>query len=82
MFNTLTFEGSTTCGSRSRLGPESAGGQQAKTFFIRVFDALGEWQDRSAARQRLATFDNRMLRDIGIDRATAAAESEKPFWRS
>jgi uncharacterized protein YjiS (DUF1127 family) len=56
--------------------------QKGRDFLIRVFDALGEWQDRSAARRRLAAFDNRMLRDIGIDRATAAAESAKPFWQS
>jgi uncharacterized protein YjiS (DUF1127 family) len=82
MFDTLTFEGTAPCGSRSRSRPEAACRKEGKTFLIRVFDALGEWQDRSAARRRLAAFDNRMLRDIGIDRATAATESAKPFWQS
>ena len=82
MSNALTFEGSRACGGHSELRSEAVGRQEGKAFLIRVFDALGEWQDRAAARQRLAAFDNRMLRDIGIDRATAAAESAKPFWRS
>jgi uncharacterized protein YjiS (DUF1127 family) len=29
----------------------------------------------------LATFDDRALADIGVERATALLESEKPFWR-
>jgi uncharacterized protein YjiS (DUF1127 family) len=81
MFNTLTFADPTTCGSRSELRPETADRQEEKTFLTRVFDVLGEWQDRSAARQRLASLDSRMLSDIGIDRAAADAESAKPFWQ-
>jgi uncharacterized protein YjiS (DUF1127 family) len=81
MSNTLTFEDPTACCSRSMLRPEAASRQKGKTFLIRVFDALGEWQDRSAARRRLASLDSRMLSDIGIDRATADAESAKPFWQ-
>jgi uncharacterized protein YjiS (DUF1127 family) len=29
----------------------------------------------------LATLDDRMLADIGVERATAFCEAEKPFWR-
>ena len=82
MSNILRCEGSTTSRGHSKLQSEAVGRKHGKPFLIRVFDALGEWQDRSAARRRLAAFDNRMLRDIGIDRATAAAESAKPFWQS
>jgi uncharacterized protein YjiS (DUF1127 family) len=77
MYNTLRFEDSTTCDSR----PKAASRQEEKTFLTRVFDVLGEWQDRSAGRRRLASLDSRMLSDIGIDRAAAAAESAKPFWQ-
>jgi uncharacterized protein YjiS (DUF1127 family) len=82
MYNTLTFEDSTTCGSRSKLWPKVAGRQEEKTFLTRVFDVLGEWQDRSAGRRRLASLDSRMLSDVGIDRAAAYAESAKSFWQS
>jgi uncharacterized protein YjiS (DUF1127 family) len=81
MFNTLTFADPTTCGSRSKLRPETADRQEEKTFLTRVFDVLGEWRDRSAARRRLASLDSRMLSDIGIGHAAADAESAKPFWQ-
>ena len=32
-------------------------------------------------RRQLAEMDDRMLRDIGLDRATAAHEAEQPIWR-
>ncbi len=32
------------------------------------------------SRHQLAQLDERMLRDIGIDRATARFEATKPFW--
>jgi uncharacterized protein YjiS (DUF1127 family) len=73
--------GISTCGSSANLRAEAAGFETTKDFLIRLFDALGEWQDRSAARRRLASLDSRMLSDIGIDRATADAESAKPFWQ-
>lgn len=81
MSNALRCEGSTTSGGHSKLRSEAADWRKGKVFLIRVFDALGEWQDRSAARRRLASLDSRMLSDIGIDRATADAESAKPFWQ-
>lgn len=32
------------------------------------------------SRNQLAQLDERLLRDIGIDRATARYEASKPFW--
>lgn len=32
------------------------------------------------SRNQLAQLDERLLRDIGIDRATARFEATKPFW--
>lgn len=40
------------------------------------------WRERSRARRRLASLDDRMLRDIGLDRAAIWAESQKPFFRN
>ena len=50
-------------------------------FFIRLFEAVGAWQDRAAERRRLAWFDDRMLHDIGLDRASAQSETSKWFWQ-
>jgi uncharacterized protein YjiS (DUF1127 family) len=39
------------------------------------------WIERTRQRDALAGLDDRQLRDIGITRAEAARECEKPFWR-
>ena len=49
---------------------------------VRLVDALWLWRQRAQARRKLATLDDHMLRDIGIDRATASSEADKPFWRT
>ncbi len=40
------------------------------------------WHRRARERQQLARLDHRMLRDIGVARAEAARECDKPFWRA
>ncbi|WP_235913691.1 DUF1127 domain-containing protein [Teichococcus coralli] len=37
---------------------------------------------RSRERQALASFDARMLRDIGVTPYEAGVEARKPFWRA
>jgi uncharacterized protein YjiS (DUF1127 family) len=37
---------------------------------------------RAEQRRRLAELDARMLKDIGVTPAEAAAESAKPWWRA
>ena len=39
------------------------------------------WLDRSRQRRQLAQLSDHMLRDIGLTRADAWAEADKPFWR-
>jgi uncharacterized protein YjiS (DUF1127 family) len=48
---------------------------------IRMFAMLREWRRRSRDRAELARFDDRMLRDIGVNRAEIWREINKPFWR-
>ncbi len=40
-----------------------------------------EWRARVRSRRRLAQLDDRMLRDIGIDRARVWQETRKWFWQ-
>ena len=40
------------------------------------------WRERARQRQTLATLNDRMLADIGIDRVAANPEASKPYWRS
>ena len=47
-----------------------------------AFDRILVWITVGRTRRMLATLDDRALRDLGLDRATAAEEAGKPFWRS
>lgn len=40
------------------------------------------WYERHRQRRRLAQLDERLLRDIGIDRAEAMREVSKAFWEA
>lgn len=46
-----------------------------------LFQTLLIWQRRAQERDRLATFDPRLLSDMGISAAEAAREAAIPFWR-
>lgn len=45
-------------------------------------DMLVGWMQRDRERQMLGEIDDRMLRDIGLDRGDVLAEAAKPFWRT
>lgn len=47
----------------------------------RALDRVLCWHERLKSRRMLGSLDDRMLRDVGIDRATARREAETPFWR-
>jgi uncharacterized protein YjiS (DUF1127 family) len=49
---------------------------------LRAGCTLEAWQARAQQRQDLASLSDRMLADIGIDRAGANVEAAKPFWRT
>lgn len=57
---------------RTRLG----------ALMLAALDRALEWQERVRSRQELLSFDDRMLHDLGIDRATAQEEGSLPFWRT
>ncbi|WP_421706661.1 DUF1127 domain-containing protein [Algihabitans sp.] len=40
------------------------------------------WQDRANQRYDLAELDDRLLRDVGLDRLEVDREVAKPFWRA
>ena len=44
-------------------------------------DTIATWRERAKMRRQLLLLDDRLLRDIGIDRLQARSEAEKPFWR-
>ena len=38
------------------------------------------WSTRLSERRALAEMDDRLLRDIGVDRLDARREADRPFW--
>ncbi|MBI1206939.1 MAG: DUF1127 domain-containing protein [Azospirillum sp.] len=46
-----------------------------------LLDRLQEWHDRARERAMLRGLDDGVLKDLGISRADAELESDKPFWR-
>ena len=44
---------------------------------VRVLDAYFDWRARALSRRQLLSLDDRLLKDIGIDRATAEAEAQR-----
>jgi uncharacterized protein YjiS (DUF1127 family) len=46
-----------------------------------LLDHVLAWRDRARSRRHLGGLNGHLLRDIGIDRATAQVESDKPFWQ-
>jgi uncharacterized protein YjiS (DUF1127 family) len=59
------------------------------SLWARAGTAAGEavtrllvWHDRVRERRALLGLNDLQLRDIGISRADAGAEGEKPFWRA
>jgi len=50
-------------------------------MFERIVKTTHDWKVRREARSALSHMDERMLRDIGLDRFRASQESRKPFWK-
>ncbi len=47
----------------------------------RIGEQLKQWLRNYHSRRELAKLDSHILKDIGISRADALQEAEKPFWR-
>lgn len=59
---------------RTRRWHRPAGGAS------RLLATVALWLARSRQRRQLGQLDDRLLRDIGVDRASAIEEASKPFW--
>jgi len=47
----------------------------------RAIDTVLRWQERIRGRKELERLDDRMLKDIGLNRIDALREADKPFWK-
>lgn len=46
-----------------------------------LVDMLFTWHERARQRRALLTLEDYILKDIGVGRADAELEANKPFWR-
>jgi uncharacterized protein YjiS (DUF1127 family) len=46
-----------------------------------IVATLREWRRRHVGRRELANFDERTLRDLGLDPGVVNHEVRQPFWR-
>jgi uncharacterized protein YjiS (DUF1127 family) len=49
-------------------------------FSFDVFGMLLTWIERREQRHALALLDDRLLKDVGLSRASVDDEISKPFW--
>ena len=52
-----------------------------RSLFVELRARLRCWRSRRREREALAAMDERLLRDIGVNRLDQARECAKPFWR-
>ena len=62
------------------LAPRRAG-YEFRGLMTRLVHFAAAWAERSRQRGALSVLDERMLNDIGLDRATLSREEAKLFWR-
>jgi len=55
--------------------------QRASKYLQSLAKAYRVWRRRSQTRRSLKTLSEHQLRDIGVSRAEAVVEADKPFWR-
>lgn len=48
---------------------------------VALFDTVAEWTERRRQRRALEALPDHLLHDIGLSRADAVNEADKPFWR-
>ena len=72
------------CHTASSLSAVALGSGNRNTVgstLLRAVENVLAWHDRAKSRRALLGMDDRMLSDIGLDRATARSEGDRPFWR-
>jgi uncharacterized protein YjiS (DUF1127 family) len=57
-------------------------GRPRRSFIASLLVRLDRWADRATMRRILAGMSDAQLKDIGLSRLDANAESRKPFWRA
>lgn len=65
---------------RRVVGAAARDAGRLRAGLARVGARLLDWHELARQRQALAALDDHMLKDIGLSRADARQEVERPFW--
>lgn len=71
----------TSLAARRSFAEAAQGACRGSRAVLSVFDTLCLWRERAWQRRQLACLSDHMLTDIGISRAEAWMECDKPFWK-
>ena len=64
------------------IEPRKSLGERVAAAAGAVLTQIRTWRERAQSRHALLKLDDRMLRDLGISRATAEFKGGIPFWRA
>ncbi len=78
MSNTASVLGHSQVNSHGHSAPRRAANDNLLQLAL---DRISVWRDRVRTRRHLAAMSDYQLKDIGVSRADAYSELEKPFWR-
>ena len=70
-----------TAFSRTASSPSAGLFRLLGRAVVATADTVAIWQERRHQRRALEALPDHLLRDIGVSRADAEHEADKPFWQ-
>ncbi|MDQ2101745.1 DUF1127 domain-containing protein [Azospirillum isscasi] len=68
-------------GVNTRTDTSARTGEGIGGALVVLFDMVATWSERRRQRRALEALPDHLLQDIGLSRADAATEADKPFWQ-
>lgn len=65
----------------TRTNAQERPGQGIGSALVALFDTVATWNERRRQRRALEALPDHLLQDIGLSRADAVTEADKPFWQ-
>ncbi|GAA4255844.1 DUF1127 domain-containing protein [Azospirillum brasilense] len=65
----------------TRTDARERSGQGVGGALVTLFDTVATWNERRRQRRALEALPDHLLQDIGLSRADAVTEADKPFWQ-